>query len=404
MVKDALWVGGGQLLSILTALALNSILARSLIQTEYGIYQLAFSYLAITQIFTLPGMNTAIIKSVVKNYDKFVLLGLRRSFYGSFIGLILLIGGGLLILILKENKELGYLLLLVGGIFPIFSFEKYDAVLVGKRKFALSRKLNIGVNISSLILVGGVAFFTKNLFYTFTTACGVRMLFILLGMYLVKDIIFSKANSIKAENKKYLSFAWKQTLIVIWGIIGKHIEKVILGMLNPATLAIYHVGAMIPQRVKDNLKVLLGVPTTHWASKTKEENIYKVRKYWLLFGGIGSIVFLVIFLFAPAFIPFLFGSAYKNSVPIAIILSIPIPLRILDIMMLNINLYQEDGKVYRKIIVVALLVKLTILFLFLKKYKIWAAVASALVQDLLISILAVIYFIKKLKEVKKQTA
>jgi O-antigen/teichoic acid export membrane protein len=347
MFKDSAGIFIVQIALAVIGILLGAVLARSLPMEDMGRYALILSYLAIGQITALPGMNAIISKGVLKDYDPIYYAVLKRSIISSSIFSLLLFVIGGVCFYAQIASELGFSLIIVALFLPVIGLEKYESFFQGKREFTLSRRIAFFSSLGNLLVVGGTAFLTKNLLDVIIALLINRVLTIAFCLWIVhKRISVQPLNQEFEEN--LLKQGWQMSILSIFNVMVGQIDRVILGALDFRLLAIYHIGSVLPKRIKDNVKVILVVPITYWAKLSKKEHLRKIKQHGFKFVLFGCCLTAIIWVLAPWFIPFIYGKDYHQSVAIARWLSLTLPVMFLGTMILTVDIYQGDTKFYQK--------------------------------------------------------
>jgi len=399
MYKDTFWVITAQIAGIAIALCINVILTRFLSQTDFGYYQLTLAYVTIANFLTLPGFNQSNIKGGAKGYDNIFFPTLKYRALGSVVGIIIFLCIGSLFIFVWNKQTLGSLLLIGSLFFPIYPFLQFDSLLIGKRRFDLSRGLFVSSQVLRLLLIGGAAIITKNLKFVLLMTVITQAAYALVGFVVTQRIISRVERNIKFE-KGLLNLGIKMTLIGIWSAIAGRIERVILGMMDPKLLAVYHIGAIIPRKIRDNAKPILSVPSTHWLKLSKEENLSKVKKNWWKFVLFGSSLTILLWFTSPYFIPLLFGNKYLESIMITQWLSISITFIFLQTMILNVAVYQGEENFFIKLFVFQSILKVGLFSILIPHFKLNGAVASILSSEILICIISLVWFVNSIRAMR----
>ena len=86
-IKNGSWALFRQFIDILTGLFLTTAFARLLTEEVYGQYRLIITLVEIFSFISIPGLNTAIIRSVARGYDGDYKKVVKVSFYWSLLAL-----------------------------------------------------------------------------------------------------------------------------------------------------------------------------------------------------------------------------------------------------------------------------------------------------------------------------
>ncbi|MGR3292434.1 MAG: lipopolysaccharide biosynthesis protein [Candidatus Scalindua sp.] len=322
VVKDTTWVGLVQGLVILIGFATSAIIARVLGPEGLGIYQLLLAWVAVSSIFGLPGMNVVVLKSALKNYDRFYWLALRKSLLFSGIGTILVasIGCALYLYQGAESKSAIFVLLVAASI-PLSGFQNYDSVLVGKRDFRASRLLNLFGSILSLLFTGSVAWMTKQAEWTFSAYLLSRVAVLAAGFWVVQR----KLNDCQVDPQMELELfvqGWRQTGLAVLALGASRLDRIVLGAMDPVLLSYYYVGTMIPLQLKNNAKLFLNILSVHWGLRSGEDNISALNRHGGKLLLLGGLMVCLMWLCLPFLIPLFFGEEYTQAVSLGMIYSI----------------------------------------------------------------------------------
>jgi O-antigen/teichoic acid export membrane protein len=394
MYKDTFWVTAAQIMGIAIALSINVILTRCLSKPDFGFYQLALAYVNVVSILTLPGFNQANIKGGAKSYDNIFFPTLKYRAIGSVIGIMVFLCVGSLFIFVWNREALGFLIIIGSLFFPICPFQQFDSLLMGKRRFDLSRGIFIVSEILRLLLIAIVAITTKNLRLIFITTIIAQAIHALGGFWITLKVMKLVKKNVQFE-KKLLSLGIKMTLIGVWSIIAGRIERIMLGMMDPKFLAVYHIGAIVPRGIRGRAKPILSVPSTHWLKLSKMENLVKIKKNWWKFVLFGSLLAAFLWFTCPYFIPKLFGNQYMESVRITQWLSISMVFIFLQTMILNVAVYQGEENFFMKLFAFQSILKIGLFLILIPYFNLNGAVISILSAETIIFFVSLVWFINR---------
>ncbi len=253
IAKGGSWLFLGQAVGFLANFLLIMAFTNWLSKETFGTYKYVLSLLGILSIPSLSGMNTAAFNAAAKDEDGSCLaafkLKLKWGLWGSLASLI--VAG---YYFLQGNQTLAVCFLIVACFLPFFnSFSLYESFLAGKKKFALLNKFSILTQIISLIFLTGTVFFTKNILTILLAYFLPLTLLYILFFYLTKKNLDPKGK----PNSETLSFGKHLSLMGILGNISSQLDKIILWhFLGPVPLAIYSIAMMMPDKIKDILKII----------------------------------------------------------------------------------------------------------------------------------------------------
>lgn len=396
LFKDSFGVLVGNLINMGMGMLTSIVLARTLPMAELGRYQLVVSYLALAQIAALPGMNVMVNKAAMKGHDALFYPILRRSMISAAIFSLLAMSAGAFLQLSGIRPDIGLNLLVVGAFLPIIGLEKHDPVFLGKKLFSLSRRMSVYSSLASFLLVGSVAYLTRDLRLVIAGLFAARLLTVGTGFLLARSRL-SGASVPDAVRDDYLAQGWRQSWFTVFGIVVSQVDKLVLGTLNVQLLAVYYVGSVLPGRVKDNLKVLFGVTVTHWASLPKRENFLRIKAHWPKIALIGAGLSGLICLSAPLLIPLLYGKDYAPAVRIAQLLSLSLPVNMVSAFILNADIFQNRGNYFNAQSLVRQVAYLILLAALVPPYGYFGVIASILAAEFGSGIASIVYFLRELK-------
>ena len=232
--KGGIWLTLGNIFSSLGAFILAIVFANELSKEVYGNYKYILSLFSLLSLASLPGMETAIARSVAKGYEGSFLPAVKSKIKWGLIGTV-----GALILGFYYFSKGNYLFaipLFICSIFiPFFdSMGLYDAFLKGKKRFYDSSKYQTITQITSTLVLILAVFFTEKLY------------FIILAYFLPKTVlrlIFTKKTANSVSNQSIepgaISFGKHVSIIRIINSFASNINNVamfqLLGNKNLAT-------------------------------------------------------------------------------------------------------------------------------------------------------------------------
>ncbi len=244
------------------------ILGRFLPQEIYGVYGYVIAVSGILSLFSLSGINTSIVKSIVQKKEGTFLLALKTKMKWGFIG-----SGVSLVLslwyFLNQNNVLGILFLITAIFLPfIYPFTLFFSYLQGRKEFYKYAKYEIITGIFISLTVIPTIIITNN------------VIFIILALFLSEFIFYGTItiNTIKKienkeEDKRAISFGKDITLMGAMSVLGENIDKIIIWkLLGPASVATYSFAQM------PIYKIINFIPISSLAlPKLGEKNIKEIK-------------------------------------------------------------------------------------------------------------------------------
>lgn len=312
LASGGFWLGLGNVGVSLFSLVLSIGFATLVTPQVYGVYRYILSSAAIINSFTLTGLTGAVTKSVAQGYIGTLAVARDASLRWSIIPSTIALAGALYYG-LNANFTLSFSLIVVAVAAPLTQgFGLYTGYLAGRRDFR--RKALLGVSLSAVttaaLLVGmfflEVDAFLLILIYFAVTAFGT------LACYRL-----SVPRSISKENSdpSAIRYGRHTSLLNILGVFANNLDSVLVfQQLGAAELALYTFATIIPERLKDFVKMIPALATPKLAGKPVPQIKEIVFKRSLLIGALMIPVAAAYILAAPYLYAFLFPQ-YIASVP-----------------------------------------------------------------------------------------
>ncbi len=388
LAKGGFWVSFTSATVSLIAFIKMVVFGRFLPQETYGIYSYIIAASGLFAIFSLPGIKTAIIRSVARKKEGTLLLAVKTQLKWGVIGSLLSLVLSLWYFV-NQNSTLGTLFLIVAIFIPFFStFNIFNTFWQAKKRFYTCGKYEIisDIFISFSIIIAVIA--TNSI------------VLIVLAYFLAYSIFYGialKKTIKKVENKEEdgaaISFGKNLTLISALAIVAEHVDKIIIWkFLGPASVAVY-VFAQAPA-----YKLLGLIPLANLAlPRLGESNIKEIKHS--IFKKFKNLFFLSVPLaiFMALISPYLyriFFPQYISSVPYFQVLMIIVAL--LPFTLLNLSFVSEMRRKELYLInSIVPFVKIVLFFVLIPFFGIWGIVFSVITAQI-ISGAANLYFFSKL--------
>jgi O-antigen/teichoic acid export membrane protein len=390
LIKGGSWLVSGNVFSTLIGLAIMIVFDRFIPKETFGAYEYVLSIAAIISITSLPGINTALIRTVAKGNEKMLTFcfkeklkwGLISGFSSLFIAFWYLS---------QQNYQLGISFLIVSLFLPfINSFTLFLSFWQGKKRFDIQNKYYVLSNLlvsASLILT---VILTKNI---------VLIIFSFFFSSFLVNWLFYKLTTKKAllvkggEEKETISFGKHLTLIQSINSFSIYIDKIILWkLLGPAAVAIYVFAERPVTKFHGLLPILdLALPKLSQANikNIKKELFKKFLKLFIITIPI-ALIYIII---CPYLYKVLFPS-YLNSVPYSQIMALIIIFSPFGL--LTTSLLAEIKK--KELYILNFLtpsLKITLFLILIPFFGIWGVIYSVLISQLFNGALS-FYFFKKI--------
>jgi O-antigen/teichoic acid export membrane protein len=375
---------GGLVISFLTMVAFANWLPKE----EYGIYQYVISVIGIIAIFTLPGINTALIRSVAKGQEGSLLeafgVKIKWGIIGSVISLILALWyyiNGNVVLTLS---------FLVGGLFmPL----RHAAILFepfwnGRRQFDIHTKYQLYSASFSVVILIATLYLTNNI---------VLVVLSFFAAHTVADYFFYRKTAKQIKNTEVdpdiVPFGKSLTLMKAIKNTAEHIDKIVLWhFIGPIQVAIYSFAQMPIKRVQGVLPITaLALPK--FSERSVKDNKPKLlRSFWKLFLIMAPITIASI-LAAPIIYGLIFPE-YLDSVIYFQALSF---LLLAEPFMLFDSALVAEAKTRELYIIKTAgpIIKIALFVGLAPFWGIWGIVSAILIERLIISVMQ-FYFFKRI--------
>ena len=324
LAKGNFWKMSGQVITSILSLGLMIMFANLLPKEIYGLYRYILSLAGILSIFTLTGMNQAIVQTVAAGNDGAFRTSIKYQLKWNVMQLVAFWALATYYF-LNDNSYLGISLLVMGIFSPItFALNTYGAYLEGKKGFKLNSIFSV---ISTIVYVAGMAIAIKFsgetiwlvIAYSLTTFASTLI------FYIITLRIFHPPVSPANDALKY---GRELTFIGFIGPIVSQVDKIVLAHFWGATaLAVYSLAMAIPDRVIPLIKSWVSVGLPKFSVKTPEEinSVFYARIFQGL--AVGAICFVGYYFTAPYLFKYLLpkyleGILYSQLLAVSFIFAI----------------------------------------------------------------------------------
>ncbi|TXH00604.1 MAG: hypothetical protein E6R05_06785 [Candidatus Moraniibacteriota bacterium] len=315
LIRNGFWVSSRYTLASIIGLATTIMFTRMATKEVYGAYQYILSFVAFFSFFSLPGMNIAALKAVVKGNDSAVFQTIKWSFLSSLLGIPCIIAYGLYHQGFQEIPT--SLLFIVSLAFaPFYALNTWYVFYEGHQNY-------FSASWRSLILVG------LNFFVLWAALALDASLAIMVAIYFCTGIILSAIFSVeiwlRSERKNSLvSVSPESKLNIRYGLAVTG-QKLVFNASETLPLmaigwvygfvevAVFQVAFFIYSSISGYIGALFAMYLPRLFSGTRLEKrkmiTYNLLSGFLIAGSIG--IFLVIIF------PLFFGDEYSESLRIA---------------------------------------------------------------------------------------
>ena len=305
-LKGGFWLSltymSSALLGLLIVIAFANLLPKSI----YGEYQFFLSIMAIVVIFSLPGMNQAIIRAVARGEKSSVFAGTSAKLRWSFLGSLALLAVSGYMLLIGHPSWPHYIF--AAATFPfVNAFTTFYSYLYGSQRFADITRYNFAVqSVITAAIIGAILLSGEILFI---------ILAYLIAPTITQYYFFRRVTSKipKRGKNDVVSYGKHLSLVEGLAMIAEQADKLLLSYFAGfVAVASYTIATILPQQVAYQMKLLPVLILPKFSRKSNIRAI--VRSKILLVIGLSVVIGIVGFLVSPILIPLLFSSQYADVI------------------------------------------------------------------------------------------
>ena|SRR3989344_3094918 len=385
LAQGGFWLNANQAVGVVFGLALTIAFANLIPIETYGIYRYVLSIYSLFVIVSLPGINTALLRSISHHMDGSFVKGIKTKIKWGFLGSVvsLLFAG---YKYLNDDQTLGIIFLLIAILFPLVeAFTLYTPLLNGKKLFREWAIIDALIQVFSIISLLLVLFFTQNIF------------FIILGYFI--PLIIGRVSATFFVKKKYIEnepsdpelFPYGKSLTIyqiVTRIISSIDQIVLFHFLGPSQVAIFSLATAIPNRIQSLFRATGTLAFPKFTEKSKEASVNSLPKKMLWMALVIFVVCILYVIFAPYIFKYVFPK-YLSSLEYSKI----VVFYTLSAITYPFSSYMLAHKKIKENYIFGitnLTVKIVVLAIFVPLFGIWGAIASILGTSLVTIILSVI--------------
>ncbi len=311
-IKNEFWVYLRLGVSLLIGLGVAIAFARLAPKEVFGQYTFILAILAIISLFSIPGLNSAVLRSTARgnegNYEKAV----KTSFLWSLLGIPALLGLGAYYYYF-DSPVIGFGLMVCSVFFPfVYAPNTWDSFLVGKKRFDLRARWGIIQSAINAVAIVAVLFLNAQNLVLILIAQLVSSSCVACWLYF-RSLKYIENQVTDGECQKYGYFLTTTNIV---GTIANNIDKILIGvLLGTQDLALYAIAIVIPVKIKDLLKSVW----TPFSPKISEQEISIGEAVGKLRGLILPIAVLIVlssllyWLFVDEVVLWLFSAKYVEA-------------------------------------------------------------------------------------------
>jgi len=387
LAKGGFWLFFGQIITSISTFILLISFINSLPKEIYGSYKYILSVVGLLAVFSLPGIDTALVQSISRGYEGSIISGLKTKIKWSFIGSFITFG--LAIYYHLQGNTLFSSCFFVTSIFIPFMdpFLIYGSFFSGKKLFKEGTKIEMIRSITSTILLITILYFTKNILiiilgyfiiHTFTRG--------IITLYIIKKHVFNKK-----EDDEILKYGKKLSLIRLLESFVFQIDKILIYyFLGTTELAIYSVAIAVPEQIKSFFKntesLILPKISQKKFTELKKPFLIKIYKFSIITTTIS-----VLYIVCAPFLFNLFFPQYTESIiftQVAALSLITYPFFLTN----TVYKSQKMSGYLAKYTITVHTIGLILLFIGISNYGLWGAIIGRLLYKVIASIIALLFF------------
>lgn len=387
-IKNTSWTSINQVFTILLGVLLTIIFARFTSKELFGEYNFLNSIIAIISIVAIPGLNTSMLRSISRGMDGVYIKAVKLSLMWSLLGVPILFLIGCYYYFFN-NPIIGLALFIASIFFPlIYAPNNWIALLQGKKRFDIFAKYSI---IQSIIRTSAILF---AIFSGPTNLIIIFLSFLVSGA--VTNVLFFFKSKHYIENNEeengWKKSGYKLTFNDFVDLSYDNLDKILIGIfLGPVELAVYAIAVSIVSALKGSLIQIITVisPSVYAMEKKTLKSILKKTLPSIILLNI--IFMLIVILVLPFIINLLYSQKYDDSIFIAQVYSITIPLAIIMAVLSTslISLKEENMLLISRLI--GFIIMLILYIILIPIFGIMGAILASILYYIILCILQYYY-------------
>jgi O-antigen/teichoic acid export membrane protein len=387
-VKGSFWIIFGKIGIFAISFAKMIAFGRYAGQEVYGTYTFILSMAVMFEIFSLPGVNTSLVKAIAQKKEGTLSLAIKEKLkFSLFASLLSLITAGWYFY--SQNNVLAIAFLGVAILIPFQSvFSIFFYFWTGRKNFQKANKYALASAFLVALIVIPVITITNNPALIIIVLFASQSFFN--GIFLVKTLRQKKNKEIMPE-----SISFGKNLTTINGIVSftNQIDKIILWKFFGAIpLAIYSFAEFPIMKIQEMIPITYLALPKIGEKKTKEIKqgiLKKFKKLFFLFIPLTALLIII----APYFYKLILPQ-YIESVPYFQVFALLLIFS--PFLLLNASLVSEMKKKELYVIQTITPFSRIILFLILIPFfQVWGVIYSILISKAINGII-VLHFFKKI--------
>ena len=382
LAQGTFWLTTGKVVGMAASFLLSIAYARYLSKDLYGSYRYVLSMLGIAGILALPGIGTAIVRSVAQGFEGTFRRGAKIIFFSSF-GISLVGLGFALIFFVKGSPALasGFL---IGALFVPFGegLGNWRGYYEGKKDFRKKTFYNIASHVFYAVIMLaaiGIIFFKKlDVAPALVLLLGAYFLAHALPNILFFRIALRQISKDAPEDEHAIPYGLHLSMLSIPATVANYIDSVLLyAFLGPAALATYSFALAPIEQLKAFFSIVPEVAFPKLSEKTYrpegEEDLKKSLVRKSLRTSVITVLGIAVYIFLAPYFFQIFFPRYIESVKFSQVFSLSLAL--FPFTIFNVAL-KAEGNIKKIYIynVLAPVIQIAALLALIPFYGLWGAV------------------------------
>lgn len=255
-VSSGFWMTMRQGIEIASGVILLVIFARFTTKEVFGQYQLIISIFNIISILSLPGINTAVLRSSVRGFDGDFKSGVKSSFFWSLLGVPCLLATGVYYYHFS-NHAVGLSLMISSIFFPLFfAPNTWPFLLQGKKLYKElfifnSVRAALNTAVTSLIVLTSEGSLIPIITTYFLSYSFFSLLYYKLSLKYVDN---------DKKDPEMLSYGKFITKVSAFNLLAENADRIIISfMLSVSDVAIFSIVSLAAIKMRSFINPVLSI-------------------------------------------------------------------------------------------------------------------------------------------------
>lgn len=366
----------GNIISMVAAFLLSIALARLLPKETYGQYRYILSVMAILAIFSLEGINKAVLQGVARGFEGVFITGFKTKLKWSLLGALASIGVASYFW-LQGNIEFAASFLIIAVFLPLFKGgEIYQSYLDGKKLFGRRVTYTTLIQVLATISIIVALFLTKNLIILilvyFLSYSALRIFFLFLTIKKIKPN--------KVDDPETIIYGKHLSFIGIIGLVVQQIDSVLIFyFVGPVQLAIYAFATLPIDYIRTPLQIIQELALPKLSTRPEQDIKKTLPKKLLKITFLIVLVIVIYIVIAPYFYKILYPQ-YIESVFYSRLFALTLLVFPVSMMMLVLQAKMKTKQLYR-ISILSSIIEIVLMVLLVSFYGILGVILARLISQ-----------------------